>query len=291
MGTDKNEELSWLTRLENIPAKWLYVLIAIVAFVPFFVPMGFPVFVTPMTRTMFEDFEALEPGDAVLYLDGSNPRALVEFERLNYALIQYLFLKPGVKLYIVSMARGGTNWGMLFPIVDILENPLNKEYGTDYVYLPWVPGSPAVNYPKMAQDFPGFFRNKDNFGTPLDQLSAMEGINTIEDFKFIWTSGMGDGGTGNIARYIIPRYPDTIAFVAHGAGSQFGSIPWIGAGIKAGLWGVTGAKEFMNLYDWDTPLMRAETDVFSAYSVVTLVLLVITNIRPVYNALKRVGGR
>jgi hypothetical protein len=95
----------------------------------------------------------------------------------------YINHRPDVKLLI---------WGMHYdvPIVwvqyiepAIMSADTPREYGVDYAYLGYVPGADAA-IGKLSDDIRGVI-SVDAFGTPIDQLPIMDGINNADDIALL----------------------------------------------------------------------------------------------------------
>lgn len=159
------------------------------------------------------------------------------------AMTQHVFSIPDTK--IIMLAMGREQGPLLVERAITYIDTHGKEYGKDYVNLGFFAGAEAA-MASFASDIPGLVKN-DYYGTPMEQLPAMDGLNDLNDvdlFICLWT---GTPGWEEYLRqwytpYEIPVVGGTLGIV--GPGAQ----PYVEAGQLKGLVvGLRGGGEYEKL--------------------------------------------
>jgi hypothetical protein len=173
-----------------------------------------------------------------------------------------------------------------------------KQYGEDYVTLPVIPGQPPAAFAKIADNFRGSYP-ADYQGTPIDNLHAMDGINTLGDFDvIIWIEpAKFQPLVPQIIypRFSPPKYNVTYFCVAISEGYMF-VAPYVGKGnvYLSGLWGVRPAAEYQKLtnakYGTGFTGAVAQMDALSMYHILVIVLIVLGNIGLIAEKTKKQEG-
>ncbi len=120
-----------------------------------------------------------------------------------------------------------------------------KEYGDDYVNIGFFAGAEAA-MASFASDIPGLVK-VDYYGTPIDQLSVMDGLMDLNDIDLFICLWSGTPGWGEYLRqwytpYEIPVIGGTLGINGPGA------APYVAAGQLKGLVvGLRGGAEYEKL--------------------------------------------
>lgn len=168
--------------LSKLDRRVVYLLIFVGTFVPFVVPLGLPVNVTPPVKSLFDKIESLEEGDYILVSFDYGPTTYPENAPMADALMRHAFIK---KLKVVVIA--------LFPLggFTMAEEELNRvaeefadthHYGIDYVNLGYKDGAQAA-MKQLGEDFSAVFPT-DNRNTPFDEIPMFQPALTSGDSTF-----------------------------------------------------------------------------------------------------------
>jgi hypothetical protein len=276
---------TWYDKVGRIPRKVILALTLVVLAFPIFVPMNLPLAVSEPTKIMFDDIAALEgTGSEVLIVPMTMAPHWGEFLHMYFAVVQHIFLMDDVKLIIAYVGAPDSPplFGQMF---DIISNPLNKQYGVDYVNMPFLPQRGAA-FASMADDFRGTY-TKDQLGTPIDELPVWDGIYGLDDFEIIVT-GDPVGGGRNVARVWFPRFPGLNYYGLALSGAYMGFAPYLGIVFKSGMWGVRPGAEYQQLFGGPYSGALVQTDALSAITFFCLVLIILGNISII---VKKLGGK
>lgn len=176
-----------MDRITDIDRRVLYSLLFIACIIPLLRPIGLPVSVTEQTLIIYNNIEELKTGDVAWITIHWGAAQSAELYPAWKNVVEHILTKPGVKLIIDTFYDTGTMmWESYFPTVNV---PENKVYGVDYVFLGYYPGGETA-IASMSTNIRGLV-NVDYYGTPIDELPVMEGINSASDveLKIVTSSG------------------------------------------------------------------------------------------------------
>ena len=282
--------MSALENLGRIPRPVIYLLTIVILIVPLFFPWNFPISVSDEISLMFEDIDALQPGDTIVFQHMMSAGFWGEQQHQAYALLQHLFLLDGVKFILVPM-RSVDTMALMHRTMDIIENPLDKQYGIDYVALQYLPAlEPGAM--SIAEDFKGTYTT-DEYGTPIEELPLMDDINEVGDIK-IWVWMEFARYQVITPRFIYPKWTEVTYFgICGGEGFMF-MAPYMGNIYKSGMTGTRGAAEYQGLcrdrYGSKVTGAVAQMDALSGYHLLGIILVILGNIAYFAARSKRTGG-
>lgn len=180
-------------RLGAIDRRVLYWIHFILLMVPFLNPIGLPVKIAPNTRDLYEGITApnVEPGQY----------AIID---LAFGVSAWSECMPGVVVCTKALLREGVKIIFIGPYVDhelsynqVLDKCsadfATKEYGEDWVFLGYITGAESA-IAQLASDFRSIYPN-DFFGTPLDDIPMMQGVNDHTSIELVLSSDTGDWGS------------------------------------------------------------------------------------------------
>jgi hypothetical protein len=278
--------MSLLQQLGNIPRRIIFLLTIIVLIWPLFLPWNLPVAISPEVEYVYEHMSALEgTGGAVLFLHFIPPVFWGEMQHLAYSPIQHMFKMEDVKLVIASMTPMGEP--LIGRILDEVANPLGKEYGVDYVLLPFMPGATPAAFALLAEDFGGAY-SVDQYGTPIDEITCLDGLDSLDDFAIVYWCEPAKWQP-LVAQVFYPRYPDIdYFFIAIAEGFNF-VAPYLGNVYPGGLIGVRPAAEYQTLFGGPFTGAVAQMDAISGYHVFAILLLILGNVAILSDKLRKSG--
>lgn len=231
-------------RLQTIDRRILYVLVVLSVGIPLLNPLGLPLTVSAETRTAYDKVnEYIQPGSVVVIAFEFIAGNWAEMGPIAVAMTQHVFEKPDVR--IVMLAMGREQGPLLAENTIAYIDTKEKVYGEDYVNLGFYAGAEAA-MASFASDIPGLVK-MDYYGTPIDQLSVMDGLTDINDIDLFVCLWSGTPGWSEYLRqwytpYEIPVIGGTLGINGPGA------APYVAAGQLKGLVvGLRGGAEYEKL--------------------------------------------
>jgi len=184
--------MSALSKLANVDSRVFYWILFIALMVPFLSPIGFPITIAENTRDLYEGItdDEVEEGD-------------VWIMNFGYGVSAWPECHPSVTVCTKALFREGAKIIFMGPHYDVeltynkihdtvRDDFVDKVYGEDYVFLGYITGGESA-IAQLASNIRSVYP-VDHFGTPLDELSMMQGVNTHEDIAGVLSSDTGDYG-------------------------------------------------------------------------------------------------
>lgn len=184
--------MSALSKLANVDSRVFYWILFIALMVPFLSPIGFPISIAENTRDLYEGItdDEVEEGD-------------VWIMNFGYGVSAWPECHPSVTVCTKALFREGAKIIFMGPHYDVeltynkihdtvRDDFVDKVYGEDYVFLGYITGGESA-IAQLASNIRSVYP-VDHFGTPLDELSMMQGVNTHEDIAGVLSSDTGDYG-------------------------------------------------------------------------------------------------
>ena len=99
--------MSWFDRLLQIDRRWIFLAIAVAVTVPFFLPLGLPIVVTPPVESLYDAVDSLEPNSNPLLLAiDYAPATLPELEPMAVAILRQAFEK-NINVIVLTLHPAG----------------------------------------------------------------------------------------------------------------------------------------------------------------------------------------
>ena len=247
---------NFLIKLGDIDRRWVFLLIGLSVLIPLLKPelIQMPVKTTKNTQIVFDSISKLKENDKVLISFEYGASTKPEIHPMAIALLNQLFSK-GIKVYMMSLWPEGVIMAR-----DVLSHVDESEVfnlidGENYVMFDYKVGGEIV-IKNIASDFRGVYMQDINKKS-INDISMMEGINSVEDFDFVFDLSAGVPGNAEWVQYAcdpknIPLSSGCTSIMVTDA------IPYVESGqLKGILAGMPGAAEYENLvYNF----MKNETD-------------------------------
>ncbi len=263
--------MSWYDWLLGIDRRWIFLTIAIAVVIPFFAPLGLPVVVTPPVQNLYDAVEALEPdGKPLLLSIDYTPATSPELEPMSSGVLRHAFRKD---IPVIVMTLHPAGYGMAESAILAAAEEFGKEYGEDYVFLGFQPGTSAVILGlgvNIRTVFP-----EDAYGTPLSELPVMEGIRNYDDVSLLITFA----GWSAAEAWIYYAHQPSGQIVGAGVTAVMATdyYPYLDAGQLVGLLGgMRGAAEYERLIDRPDAGARG-MDSQSVIHLIIILLIVLGN--------------
>ena len=184
--------MSVLSKLANVDSRVFYWILFIALMVPFLSPIGFPITIAENTRDLYEGITEDEGNEGDVWI-----------MNFGYGVSAWPECHPSVTVCTKALFREGAKIIFMGPHYDVeltynkihdtvREDFANKVYGEDYVFLGYITGGESA-IAQLASNIRSVYP-VDHFGTPLDQIPMMQGVNTHEDIAGVLSSDTGDYG-------------------------------------------------------------------------------------------------
>lgn len=263
--------MNWITKLQNIDRRVIYVILVVVCLIPMMRPLGIPLSIAQSTQKAYDKVEALDPArDIVLVTLNYAPGSAPDIHEAAVAMVEHL-AERGVKFWINSFVDTGPMFGE--QILSALEAKGYK-YGTDFVNLPFLAGTETA-VRNFGADPRGSY-TVDTRGNPIDSLPVMQLVDEVTDFTFFACFESG-GGYMDIMRQVTD--PNKIPFMVGMVTVSIPNImPFYNSGqLFAFIAGLRGAAEYEMLLG--TPgTAAAKMDAQSLGHIVIIVFIVLGNV-------------
>ncbi|MBU2574146.1 MAG: hypothetical protein KKH28_08740 [Elusimicrobia bacterium] len=231
-----------LQQFFKIDRRWIFLVLAIVLFVPIMKPLGLPnKTIARDTRHTYEFMDKLPAESFVLFSLDYDPSTRPELHPTAVAMIRHAFRK-NLRVGVVTYIAGST--GLIEQIFETVPKEYNKVNGTDYVVFPYM-ANPVAVMTQMASDLYGIY-DKDKDGKDARTMPVMQGIKSYKNMSLVvcitgtalldyWIAYVGD-------KFTVPVVGCVTAI------SQPGYGPYLQTGQLKGLvGGMKGAAEYESL--------------------------------------------
>lgn len=170
-------------KMLSIDRRWIFLAIGVAVIIPFFFPLGLPVVVTPPVQHLYDAVDEIAPNGAPLLLAiDYAPATLPELEPMAAAILRHAFEKD---VNVVVMTLHPAGYGLAESVLLQIAEEAGQEYGTDYCFLGFQPGTSAVIL-GMGVNIRNVFP-EDAYGTPLAEIPMMDGVRNYDDIPFMIT--------------------------------------------------------------------------------------------------------
>ncbi len=174
----------------NLDRRVIYVIVFLCVLIPLLKPLELPFQPTQEVKDAYNDIESLEPGSVVLISCDFGPSTIPE----NYTMLQALLhqcFRRHLRVIALTLVPSGAALGSRgireaaeFVGSDGKRLYPDLEYGRDYVYLGYKPGSTAVML-SIGQSFTDAFP-RDHENRVTSQMSIFREITALADCKYIF---------------------------------------------------------------------------------------------------------
>jgi len=263
------------TKMSKIDARWLFLFLWIVVLAPFIVSISLPMKISALTNQWYNYLNDMPDGSVVLWSWDVSFAGWSEMEASGVAVTKLLRKLMEERDFRIIMIGHRSECGPLPEIVlkDLGMHPdQTAEYGKKYCHLGYMAGG-SVAMINFAKDIRSVMP-VDWWGTPLDDLPVMDGINTIQDIDLCIY--IESGGTAAITQWVIPY--GTNLMLCSVQGNVPGQMPNLQAGlIKGMLGGLRGGAELEKLTGF-LGVGNINITAFSSAHLVIMAFMVLANI-------------
>ena len=173
-----------ILKIGQVDRRWIFLVLAIVVFIPILVPIGMPIRATVTTKVVYDTIENLPPNSNVLVSIEYSPSTKPENHPMAISILRHLF-KNDHKVFVTCLWPDGQFMAQ-DALKQVAEEEYGKIYGEDYVLLGFRPGGEAV-IKGIVSNIRKLYTVDVN-QTKIDEIPMMEGIYKFSDFAFLFTS-------------------------------------------------------------------------------------------------------
>jgi hypothetical protein len=171
--------MSLIEKIDKLDRRIIFLILAILCFLPVIFPMGLPVPLSPATISSYDTLESLQSGDIICMTFDYSGGSAAELYPQNVVILKHA-LEKGLRAVAVSFSVGGPE--MADNAFEESGYTKSKVYGVDYVNLGFVAGSETgmSSFAKSIQEL----ITTDSKGTPLNQIPLMDEVQNINSFSY-----------------------------------------------------------------------------------------------------------
>lgn len=261
-----------LLKLLKIDRRWLFLLLTLSILIPIIKPIGIlSKSVSPSVKRIYDFIEALPEGSTLLLSLDYDPSTAPELHPQAAAIIKHAFRK-NLKIIILTFLAG--SGGLIEELTTTIPPKYGKEYGKDFVVLPYMPNVVAA-LTQMASDIFAFYPTDKN-GVELKSFEMMKNIKNYRDIAGV----IGITGTALLDSWMVYVGDKYGVPVMGGVTSisQVGYGPYLQKGqLKGLIGGMKGAAEYERLISepWKG---TSGIDALNIAQLLVIVLIIMSNI-------------
>lgn len=230
----------FILKIGQVDRRWIFLVLAIVVFIPILIPIGMPIRATVTTKVVFDAIENLPPNSKVLVSIEYSPSTKPENHPMAISVLRHLF-KNDHKVFVTCLWPDGQFMAQ-DALKQVADEEFGKVYGEDYVFLGFRPGNEAV-VKGIVSNIRKLY-TVDVYQTKIDEIPLMEGVNKFSDFAFLFSASAGYPGTIEWVQYAAD--PTGIPMSSGVTSIQVNEVmPYVQSGQIIGvLAGMPGAAEY-----------------------------------------------
>jgi hypothetical protein len=230
----------FILKIGQVDRRWIFVLLAIVVFIPILIPIGMPIRATVTTKVVYDAIESLPPNSKVLVSVEYSPSTKPENHPMTISVLRHLF-KNDHKVFVTCLWPDGQFMAQ-DALKQVADEEFGKVYGKDYVFLGFRPGNEAV-VKGIVSNIRKLY-TVDVYQTKINEIPLMEGVNKFSDFAFLFSASAGYPGTIEWVQYAAD--PTGIPMSSGVTSIQVNEVmPYVQSGQIIGvLAGMPGAAEY-----------------------------------------------
>jgi hypothetical protein len=235
--------------LVTLDRRWIFLVMLWAVLVPIYyigvTGETFPEVPSALAQATFDEIEALNEGDRILFAFDFDPASEGELGPMATAFVKHAAEKH-LRMYFIAL------WPVGLQMIDeTIARVINRDfpelvYGEDYVNLGFKSGGEAVI--KVIVTNIRELYTTDARGTAVADIPMMAGIENIQQMDLLVNISAGYPGTKEWVQYAVTPYPDRIRMVAGATGVQAPLLyPYIPSQLPGLLGAIKGAAEYEKL--------------------------------------------
>ena len=177
-----------MSAILNIKEQYIYLVLLILLSYPLLRPIGLPIPIEAITQTYFDGIEAIQAGSTILVTNDASAGTEMEIGLSSAIVTKHIFRlaeERNLKLIWVSQGVGDAPpiWEQTLKSTGTWD-VFQAGYGEQYVYLGFLAGEEAA-CAAINANIRSATGGVDYYGTSLDTMSVMDGVNTGADFDLV----------------------------------------------------------------------------------------------------------
>jgi hypothetical protein len=232
--------MTWMSRLETLDRRWLFLAMGLLVAGPLVFPAGLPLTVSPPVQAFKDAIDRIPNGSTVLMSCDYDPSARPEMVPMTRTAFRHLLGKD-CKVVVTVLWNAGPAL-VEATLNDVAKEFPTKKYGVDWVNLGYKAGDDAVMV-LMGQGIKNAFP-RDYHGTPTSEIPIMEKVRDYSSFPMLVNISAGFPGTKEWVQQVQSRFhlPMVSGCTAVSAPEYY---PYLQSGQLLGLLGgMAGAAEY-----------------------------------------------
>ncbi len=193
--------MTWMQRLEKLDRRIIFIIMFVAVSIPVLVRLDMPIPSSKEVDDYYETIEKLPDGSIVFFPADFDPGSVAELEPMMRSTLTHLWRK---NCKIVCFTLWDTGPGVVDAILRDMAGQMNKEYGTDYVFLGFKAGREVIMV-QIANSISGVFP-QDYTGKTTKELPLMQQVDKLTDTKLIINISAGYPGTKEWVQQVRTRY-------------------------------------------------------------------------------------
>ncbi|MCK4655599.1 MAG: hypothetical protein KAT85_01170 [candidate division Zixibacteria bacterium] len=172
----------FLRIITNIDRRVIYAAVSLSVVAPLIFKFPMPISISPETVTLYERVEAIPDSSTIILTFDYYPSTLAETEPMSIAALNQCWRKDLKIITLSTVGLGGPS--IADRVMATMAEQFGKVYGVDYVNLGY-----KANYQAVLLGLGKSIRSTyptDFYGTPLDSIPIMRGIDNYEGVEFIF---------------------------------------------------------------------------------------------------------
>jgi hypothetical protein len=277
--------MSIVDKLLEIDQRIIYALLFIALAFPILNPVILPMAIQGYSQQAFDFSDSIPEGSIVIF-EGGLTAATYPQGGPGMVVQIYHMLTKGVKVIFFSIGTEQTVWTMTAIDTALAKLPAGTpaENGVNWVHLGYIAGGEAGTG-SLVNDIRGTVQ-ADYFGTPIDDIPLLEGVNDASSFSAVlWWGGSEGSMPYGIRQISVPFDIPITGMCTTNEVPNFS--PYISAGQLQGIFGgVRGSAEYEYLLKLPGPALgQAMATNFGG--LLWMVMVILGN---VLYFIKRMGG-
>ena len=262
--------MTLVRKLLALDRRIIFLLIAVGVIAPLLMPVNLPIAVGPRVQAAFDAIDALPPGSKVLVSMDYEPDIMAELLPMSVAVLRHCFRKH---LQVIAMTLYPAGTGLGERALREASKAEGAVRNKDFVWLGYKSGFQVVMI-GIGENLRGMYP-VDFYGTPLDSIPLMRGVNTYKQLAMV-VNLSGSSGTDYWIQFAQGRFhaPLVVGCTAVMATDYY---PYLSSKQLLGLiGGMKGAAEYERLIDTFGDARRG-MDAQSLVHVIIVLLVLVGN--------------
>jgi hypothetical protein len=246
--------MSLVDKLLDLDQRIIYALMFIALAFPILFPVMLPMDIQDYSQQAFDFADGIPEGSIVIVEGGLTAATYPQGGPGLIAQIVHM-LSNDVKLVFFSLGTEQNVWTVtaIEAALEKLPAGVSAENGVDWVHLGYVPGQES-GVAALANDIRSVL-NVDYYGTPLDSIPLMDGVNDATTFAAVlWWGGSEGSIPWGVRQFVTPFGTPMTGMCTTNEVPNY--TPYINAGQLQGLiGGVRGSAEYEYLIQMPGPAL------------------------------------